>query len=792
MAGTLEEITLTFLRERIRFDSSDESGQSTAIIECSQSGQSGSNGQEDGGASNLGGLDDLVVMPNTLVKVESKIDDFTAGLDYRFYGRWVEHYKYGRQFVAKTFVKTQPHNRVGVIRYLMQAPHVGRVIAQGLWDKFGSQAVQIVREQPDVAAAAVGGQFNESRAKEAAAHLQHDRAIENTTIDLIDLFAGRGFPKTLGKKVVEEWGNRAAWLIRNNPYLLMRFRGCGFLRCDQLFLDTGGSPARLKRQALSAWYSIARNTEGHTWFAPDVAEKGMRERISGAEVTPIKSLQLAKRSRLLAVRRDEDNKLWVAEYKKASNEQAIADRVQEWLDEPCVWPSVEDLGLSEHQQDTLSKSLVRPLTIFTGGPGTGKTYSAARVIGRLVDRFGGDSVAIACPTGKAAVRISEVMESYGVGLRARTIHSLLGVSSRSEGDGWGFTHNESNPLPYRFVVVDEASMMDVDLTSSLFRACGTGTHLLLVGDTGQLPPVGHGAPLRDLIAAGVPCGELEEIRRNSGQIVLSCHSIRSGRKFNVCGELNLEAGANLKLLPAASEKAAVERIIKTVRAIGARGLANPIWDCQVICAVNARSGLSRRDLNQHLQAALNPSGEQAVPNPFRVGDKIVCLKNSRMPVVEDAPDTFNEGAIEGRVFVANGEQGAVKLVAPNLTVAQLEAPSRLIKIPRGSQSEEESSGGDGNDTSSTGCQWDLAYAISCHKGQGSQWPVVIVVLDQYPGAQMVCSRQWLYTAISRAENVCFLAGKLTTAYDMISREAIGRRKTFLAELIGNRANRAAT
>ncbi len=448
------------------------------------------------------------------------------------------------------------------------------------------------------------------------------------------------------------------------------------------------------------------------------------------------------------------------------------------------WPNVNNLDVSDHQREKLTEALACPLAIFTGGPGTGKTYSAARVIGEIIRLHGDGGIAICAPTGKAAVRITEVMNGYGINLRAQTIHSLLGVCAQSRVDGWGFEHDGNNPLPFRFIVVDEASMIDANLAASLFLACAKGTHVLLVGDTGQLPPVGHGAPLRDLIAAGVPTGELIEVRRNSGDIVHACHQIRNGKQFMPSPVLDPDAGRNLRLLPAVSPDAALERIVKTIRALGNRGLVNPIWGCQVIVAVNAKSQLSRAAVNERLQKELNPGGERAGNNPFRVGDKIVCLKNSWMPVVEDAPSGFNaetnrtDGANQdaGKVFVANGEQAAVKHVAPQLTIAQLDAPARLIKVPRGSDGE----GG-------TGCQWDLAYGISCHKSQGSEWPVVLVVLDESSGARMVCSREWLYTAMSRAKKACFLIGKLGTAHGMIQREAIRKRKTFLMELIQDTA-----
>jgi exodeoxyribonuclease-5/exodeoxyribonuclease V alpha subunit len=367
---------------------------------------------------------------------------------------------------------------------------------------------------------------------------------------------------------------------------------------------------------------------------------------------------------------------------------------------------------------------------------------------------------------------------------------LLGVASRSEGDGWGFVHNENNPLPFRFIFIDEASMVDIDLLASLLRACATGTHIMFIGDPCQLPPVGHGAPLRDMISAGVSAGELREIVRNDGTIVRACAAIRDGKnRFPADGALDPPAGRNLKIIETANNAASVEKIVGLLRTIRDRKLFDPIWQCQVIVAVNKKSELSRADLNKRLQTELNPGGKRAGGNPFKVGDKIVCLKNGLYPTSDDAGADENQNEIDGKVFVANGEQAEAIDVAERITTARLDAPKRLIKIPRGKEGV--NGNGNGSDhaddenenATNAGCQWDLAYAISCHKSQGSEWPCVIVALDEYPGARMVCSREWLYTALSRAKTVCLPVGKQTVAESMIRRQAIQKRKTFLSELI---------
>lgn len=789
-----EELTLIYSCERHRF-TSQTGGEDTVIIECYRP----PTGQQS-----------LFAIPETVaVKTQAEPDEFTPQLSYRFYGHW-SSYKNKRtgetqnQFHAKTFVRCQPHGQAGTVRYLLRAPNVGRVTANKLWEKFQGDAVRILRESPDVAVAAVGSkQFTEKKASAAAAFLKTEQALEDCTIDLIDLLGGGGFPKVTPKKAVERWGNAAADYIRKSPYHLMSFRGCGFLRCDQLYIALGHNPAKLKRQAYCAWYALARDTEGHTWYPTETVEKGIRGMLGGATARPVAAAKLAKRAGLMATRRDETGTLWLADGRKAGAEEQVAKRVAKLLAQPGQWPEIPAGLVSDHQREQLAKALGGCVGCFGGGPGTGKSYSSARLISLLLRSHGAERIAVAAPTGKAAVRITELMQSYGVDIQATTIHRLLGVASNVEGEGWGFKHDADNPLEERFVFIDEASMLDTTLCCSLLSAIPPGAHILFVGDINQLPPVGHGAPLRDMIAAGVPSGELTIIHRNSGDIVQACHDMREGNRFTASKKFDHAAGDNLVALETPNGKASVERIIKAVKNIQqvkpkhpeTGEVIDPVWDVQIIVAVNKKSELSRRELNKRLQAELNPAGRRAGSNPFRVGDKIVCLKNGLLPRIEPIADLSNPDRTFGgddedegdSVFVANGELGKVIQVQEKITVARFDGPERFVKIPRGNGDDKpkdgESEGESDDDDAGTGCSFDLGYAISCHKSQGSEWPVVIVALDEYPGARRVCSREWLYTAVSRGKLVVYLIGKLAIAHSMILRRALPYRKTFLRELI---------
>lgn len=452
------------------------------------------------------------------------------------------------------------------------------------------------------------------------------------------------------------------------------------------------------------------------------------------------------------------------------------------------WPTPESLSdLSDHQRERYALAAHGCLGILGGKPGTGKTWTLARILAHTPP----GRTAVAAPTGKAAVRITESLQRAGVaGMRATTIHSLLGPS-RDDDDRWSFEHNEENPLDLDWIFVDEASMLDTSLAGSLLAARAPGARIMLIGDVHQLAPVGIGAPLRDLIAAGLPYGELTEIRRNAGRIVRCCHGIVDHHRFEPSERFDGHDISLENLLHV--EKRDPEGQIETLKTMLDRfrqGAAlserriDPVWDCQIVVPVNEKSPLSRKRLNCILQGFLNPAGETVAGNPFRRGDKIVNGKNGWLPIEHSPPrglagGPWNTGRNDdGKVYCANGEQAAVLAVFPRYTVARLWLPDRIVRIPKGDSYTDE----DG-ETRDTGCQWELAYALSVHKSQGSQWPVVITMADAYPGARMLCDRCWLYTALSRAELLAVTIGQREVLDDMCRKSNIWNRKTFLKETI---------
>ena len=649
--------------------------------------------------------------------------------------------------------------------------------------------MRIAREQPEVIVAAIDGVTAEN-ANQLAAVLELDKHRENCHIQLMALLRGRGFPKKTADQAMRKWGNRAPEIIRRDPFKLMQFKGCGFKRADQMYLNLGLSAARLKRQALCAWYAIASDSSGDTWFSVEKCVAAINASIGGVDANSKKAILLAKRAGLLAARRDDDGKVWLAEKKKANQEQTITKHLQRAASDfaPWIGPDCSELfdsRLSQHQQDRLASVFdgekLPAVWILGGSPGTGKTFCAASFIRQLGAQHGFDNIAVCAPTGKAAVRITEAMKANDIPLRARTIHSLLGVMQAEDGGGgeWGFRHCQGDPLPFRFVVVDESSMIDAGLMASLLSARGTGTGIAFIGDVNQLAPVGHGAPLRDMIAAGLPYAELTEIQRNSGLIVESCASIRDGRKFDFATSVDVGGGKNLAIAPAGHPDIQISKMLTAIRAAAVQGF-DPVWDVQVLCPVNQKSPICRKQLNAILQRELNPNHE-ILNCPFRVGDKIVNTKNRFFKALEcDETSGDLQTNDKGEVYVANGELAKVVEIEGGTITASLSNPSRLIQIFRGPA---ESEDGGESESPTTGCTFDLGYALSVHKYQGSEVPIALVMLDEYPGAKMVQTREYLYTAISRAKKLCICIGKQETAAAMVARRALWKRKTFLREQI---------
>jgi exodeoxyribonuclease V alpha subunit len=481
--------------------------------------------------------------------------------------------------------------------------------------------------------------------------------------------------------------------------------GAGWKRCDKLYLDLGKSRDSLKRQTLAGWNALKEDRTGSTWVPAETVVRGITEAVPTA-ADPVKAIKLGIRGGLFSVRRNGPER-WIAVASHARAEQRIADSLARLLKSSCQWPSeipvsaAEGDGLpSTHQADELRRATSAAVGFYTGGPGTGKTHSLSFALKEVIARHGEDMVAVVAPTGKAAVRATESLAARGIGIRATTIHSFLEIGRNGhDGGGWGFCRNRDNPISQRFVIADESSMIDTNLAADFLDACGDGTQVMFVGDPFQLPPVGHGAPLRDCLRAGLAQGNLTEVRRNAGAIVRACDAIKAGTRPVFCEAFELDAAdpANLRFIECRPNETldVIEKVLRSVTRF------DPVWESQILVATNDKSDVSRKAVNARFGKVLNPDGRRVSELPFAVGDKVICLKNSQLrPAVPvgmftDKSQLEHVGNYQvdanGAAFVANGEVGRVAAVGPTGMIVAI--GSKSVWIPKAKKrSDEEEQG----------------------------------------------------------------------------------------------------
>lgn len=704
------------------------------------------------------------------------------GVTYRFFGHYRNHPKYGRQFNFNSLVEETPVDEDSVIAYLQQCrgPERGSItrrVAIALFEAFGIEAIDRLIDDPVGCSQSIK-QWDAAKAGIAAGYLASMRGTQRCKLDLITLLNGRGFPKKTVDRAIKEWGAAASRVVREDPFELTCLPGIGFRSADKLYCDLAREQSKtdteyqerlaaLKRQGLCAAYILSSDMSGSTWLPTNLVKARISQHISATRARPDEAIEWAVMHGYIVV--DGNH---CANARRARHELEIAEFVAT-INNEKDWPTYdyiehfapEDKPLSEHQSTAILQATSGRIGCLQGSPGVGKTFAVACIVRAVVDMFGRDSICVCAPTGKAAVRVTQSLAANGLEMQAGTIHRVLQVEGEGS-DGWSFHFNDQNPLPYRFIVIDEASMIDVDLMAALFRACTITTHILLVGDVNQLAPVGHGKPFCDLQQC-VPTGHLTEIRRNSGRIVQSCAEIRDQQKISFSAKVEGEENLGLVECNDDDQVVSLENLIKRYQA----SPLDVVEDLQVLTAKNDASPVARKPLNQMLQKMLN-RGEPVKGNPFRLGDKVVCLKNG---IYSDPGDRDTQH------FVANGELGRVTLIEPGKMHIRLSEPARTVAVFHSAVAENEKEVADSIESKGAVGDWDLGYCLSCHKSQGSQWKIVIVMADSKGG--FVQSRNWIYTAISRAESVTYVIGQRRVVNDMMRRDGINDRKTLLVERI---------
>ena len=664
------------------------------------------------------------------------------GQTYDLMGEWVSDPKWGKQFRFQRYSAQVPQDSEGIFLYLVKVcKWIGPVVGRAIIKTFGDDALTILKQDPQRAADTIKG-LTLKRAEEISRNLMANQDREAAAVELESMIGDQHLPKHTITELIETYHSEAPARLRQDPYgTLMDVRGVGFTLADRVAISPAIGYVRdgLERRQAASLHILQEAAEGagHTWLPGEKFIKEVQELI-GFPPGPDVRVKLIEDEAI----RVRDNMIALA--KLADDERDVAGLVHQLLskgEDLSEHASIDLKGLAADQQEAFRLCLTHPVFILTGAPGTGKTYTLRRIIEQFVEW--NKLIALAAPTGKAAKRMTEV-----IGMQAMTIHRLLGPEPRTfKGELYfGFTRGAGSPIPDDVLVVDEFSMVDISLAASLFRAVAAGTRVLIVGDHYQLPSVGPGAVLRDLLAAGVPSYELTQIKRNTGDIVQACHAIKDGRPAMPSPRLEPESGLNFRHIEE-SDPFQIQEIIRDLvtKRLTMRGY-DPVWDIQVLSPMNERTALSCLDLNTLLQGALNI--HPPIPGiPFRVGDKCVQLKNEQ---------------INGE-FVVNGDLGQIK----NINDAEIEVlflyPDRLVKIKKKAH------------------HLRLAYCMTIHRLQGSESPVIIFPVHSCYGGFF--NRELLYTAISRARDICITVGEMHSLEAATGRVGNVRRITRLTELI---------
>lgn len=688
-------------------------------------------------------------VPITLV---GSMADVTAGTELRATGEWERHPQYGRQFRVASYEIALPSTIDGIRKYLASGVirGIGRTLAERLVAHFGTDTLRVIEQEPERLLEVPNiGPKRLASIREAWKEHQHLR-------ELMLFLHSHGLPAHLAVKIFRRYGDQALSVLRADPYrLAQEVYGIGFLTADALARQLGipaDSPRRLEAGAVYVLHEMC--AQGHMYVPASLLVKRAAQLLAVEEPAVQSALQRLESAGQVRCEplpnSQEERGVYPSSlhYYEVSVARLLRRRQaeQRWralpLSSSTDWDRIfQQLGqeagleLSEAQRQAVQTALTHPLTVLTGGPGTGKT-TTVRAILRLLEKRP-CRLALAAPTGRAAKRLSEV-----TGRPAMTIHRLLGYSA----DG-GFTYDERRPLPADMLIVDEASMLDVPLAYYLLRALLPETQVLFVGDADQLPPVQPGNFLRDLIDSGTAeVVSLQEIFRQAADSTI----IRNAHRINR-GEMPLfpkDAG-DFFLFPTEEPERAAELVVELVQErIPRRFGLHPVRDIQVLCPMyKGAAGVS--NLNARLQEALNPPAPGKPERSFggvtlRAGDKVMQLRNN----------------YEKEVF--NGDIGIVTDIDDDEQVVWVQMEDRLVPYDFGETDD-----------------LTLAYAISVHKSQGNEYPAVVLpLLTQH---YMMLQRNLLYTAVTRAKKLVVLVGSRRAIFMAVNNVRPAERYSLLKE-----------
>ncbi len=708
-------------------------------------------------------IEDAMGEPVTVVGI---IPYLSEGDKITAHGSWTNHPTYGRQFQVTTYEKTLPAEEGDILRYLAggNIKGIGPKTAQKIVEQFGTDSFDVIENHPEWLSEIPG--ITKKKAEKITESFKSMSGARAVMMFCADYFT----PQT-AMKIYQKWGGSAVDRIRNNPYRLCEdFHGISFSRADRIAMGMGLAADSEDRLLHGLVYVLRQEASrsGHTCIPDGELLRCAVELLFGGDVTYAERVaECIEKAveKLSLIPLDADGTRYIFDPLLYRAETYIAKKLRQ-IHERC--PKMNDrdsarmiesceaksgITYAVMQKKAIAQAMSDGVMILTGGPGTGKTT----IIKGLISIFESldYDISLAAPTGRAAKRMSEATSH-----EAKTIHRLLEMDFAEGENSSKFLRDENNTLDADVVIIDEASMIDVQLMESLLKAIKNGARLILIGDSDQLPSVGAGNVLGDLIESGAfPVIRLTEIYRQSDEslIITNAHRINAGEMPDTSRN-----DADFFFLRRETEEGISATVIDLVQKRLPKSYgADIVPKIQVLTP--SRKGLSGTDiLNAGLQEALNPPRPNKPEKKsrdviFRVGDRVMQTKNNYEIEWETSDGKTGMG-------VYNGDIGIVTDIDREENLVTVEFDERICTLDAAQLDE-----------------IDHAYAITVHKSQGSEYPVVILPL--YACAPMLLSRNLLYTAVTRASKMVILVGKPSILQQMIANNRHTVRCTMLKRFL---------
>lgn len=684
------------------------------------------------------------------------------------YGSVVQHPTYHEQFKVEKSESREPDDIVSMQRYLASGAikGIGGGLAKRITDLFGEKSFEIIEREPERLSEVKG--ISEKKAMDIAEQFEEKKEMRNALLFLQNY----GISNQLAVKIYKTYREELYGIVKNNPYRLAEdIRGVGFKIADQIAMKTGFDMDSDFRVRAGMLYVLGLGTNsGHIYLPEQILYRNSVEFLGvGVErlMTMVDEMEMDK-----SIVRDGENiylpTLYYSEMNCARmllDIAGVSARYDETLDKKIdLLQKKSDIELDVQQVQAVRESMNHGLLVVTGGPGTGKTTTINMII-RLLESEG-QTILLAAPTGRAAKRMSET-----TGRETQTIHRMLQYNgsnmsekdesySRDNEQGM-FERNEWNPLEADVIIIDEMSMVDIYLFTSLLKAIAVGTRLILVGDVNQLPSVGPGNVLRDIISSGC-CNvvKLDKIFRQAAEsdIVVNSHKINRGEEISLDNK-----SKDFFCLEKQDSHGVLEVMLWLVRDKMPKYTDCTPFDVQVLTPMK-KGELGVAKCNQILQRYLNPEASNKAQIEvhgivFRVGDKVMQIRNNyQMPWRIEG---FHGVLIEEGTGVFNGDCGIIDeidLFNKELTVIFDE--EKRVNYSLGNMDELE-----------------LAYAITIHKSQGSEYPAVVIPL--LGGPRVLMNRNLLYTAVTRGKKCVTIVGSRQTVVNMIQNQSEQKRYSTL-------------